>query len=72
MSIKVVPKINKDLKEIEVEYLRQENKKLIKEIEIIKNKLNQILNYNNSSVLFIKLIRNVLYVIINQIIFNWN
>lgn len=72
MSIKVVPKINKDSKEIEVEYLRQENKKLIKEIEIIKNKLNQILNYNNSSVLFIKLIRNVLYVIINQIIFNWN
>lgn len=72
MSIKVVPKINKDSKEIEVEYLRQENKKLIKEIEIIKNKLNQILNYNNSNVLFIKLIRNVLYVIINQIIFNWN
>lgn len=72
MSIKVVPKINKDSKEIEVEYLRQENKKLIKEIEIIKNKLNQILNYNNSSVLFIKLIRNVLYVIINQIILNWN
>lgn len=62
MSIKVVPKINKGSKEIEVEYLRQENKKLIKEIEIIKNKLNQILNYNNSSVLFIKLIRNVLYV----------
>lgn len=72
MSIKVVPKINKGSKEIEVEYLRQENKKLIKEIEIIKNKLNQILNYNNSSVLFIKLIRNVLYVIINQIILNWN
>lgn len=50
MNIKVVPQINKDPKSIQIDHLKEENLRLLKEIEEIKTRMEKILHYSPSDV----------------------
>lgn len=52
MNIKVIPQINKDAKTIQIDHLKEENLRLLREIEEIKSRMERILHYSPSDVLY--------------------
>lgn len=50
MNIKVIPQINKDAKTIQIDHLKEENLRLLREIEEIKSRMEKILHYSPSDV----------------------